>query len=212
MSFLLTRTRPRQPPRWLGGAMAGCAGRVRCITTSRRRRRWPSGSRGGRGTLGWRRPGRPAAWRRGRRLSSCLTDLLVLGGRPVDGRNARNWRDLCSNEPFDRLPNIAEGFRGRLDRGNWSSFQLAINLDQRISYLDYCPKRKDEGENATHATFHQIPRRLSESTARELWDSLSPAAALGQRAVCAAANGTCGQGRPGRTVAGAAWCEGRARG
>ena len=29
-------------------------------------------------------------------------------------------------------------------RGNWSSFQLAINLDQRISHLDYCPKRKDE--------------------------------------------------------------------
>ena len=28
--------------------------------------------------------------------------------------------------------------------GNWSSFQLAINLDQRISYLGYCPKRKDK--------------------------------------------------------------------
>ena len=30
------------------------------------------------------------------------------------------------------------------DSGNWSSFQLAINLDQRISYLGYCPKRKDK--------------------------------------------------------------------
>ena len=40
---------------------------------------------------------------------------------------------------------MPEGHRS----GNWSSFQLAINLDQRISYLGYCPKRKDKATTRT---------------------------------------------------------------
>ena len=44
-------------------------------------------------------------------------------------------------KPLQILRKVPE----KLDRGNWSSFQLAMNLDQRISHLDYCPKRKDGG-------------------------------------------------------------------
>ena len=110
-------------------------------------------------------------------------------------RQTKRQELLCSNEPFDRLPNIAEGFRGRLDRGNWSSFQLAINLDQRISYLDYCPKRKDKEKTQPRSQFHQIHRRPSESTARELWNSLSPAAVLGQWAVCQLPTAPAGKAR-----------------
>ena len=51
----------------------------------------------------------------------------------------------CLNEHLGALQIFRKVCIAKLDLGNWSSFQLAINLDQRISYLDYCPKRKDKG-------------------------------------------------------------------
>ena len=76
-------------------------------------------------------------------------------------------------KPLQILRKVPE----KLDRGNWSSFQLAMNLDQRISHLDYCPKRKDEG-TAPAMRLRPYANSIARAARARLWAAAARLSAI----------------------------------
>ena len=76
-------------------------------------------------------------------------------------------------KPLQILRKVPE----KLDRGNWSSFQLAMNLDQRISHLDYCPKRKDEG-TAPAMRLRSYANSIARAARAQLWAAAARLSAI----------------------------------